>query len=297
MPVPVGGSSALADGFVEAAVEAGVVIRLGVRVDRVVVRGGRAVGVVCADGTGVSVRKAVVADVPPDLLARDLVGEEHLPGAWLNQLRRHRWTSGYFRLDLDLSAPAPWADARLADSMVVHVTGDFDELALSQAQVRRSLLPVEPQIILGQQDRADPTRVPAGGASLWAECHCPARPVGASSGWEEAFADAMTARLSAHAPGLADLIVDRTVTPPLALQARDPNLVGGDVGGGSTSLDQLSVLRPIAGWSSYALPVGGLYMCGAASHPGGGVHGQVGRNAAKTVLRDARLGLPRWKAR
>ena len=107
----------------------------------------------------------------------------------------------------------------------------------------------------------------------------------------------MTARLAAHAPGLADLVVDRTVTPPLALQARDANLVGGDVGGGSTSLDQLSVLRPIAGWSSYALPVGGLYMCGAASHPGGGVHGQVGRNAARTVLRDARLGLPRWKAR
>lgn len=286
MPVPVGGAAALADGFVEAAVEAGVVIRLNTRVDRVVVRGGRAVGVVCADGTGVAAGRAVVADVPPDILARDLVGEEHLPGPWLTQLRRHRWTSGYFRLDLDLSAPAPWADSRVRESMVVHVTGDFDELSLSQAQVRRGLLPDAPQIILGQQDRADPSRVPAGAASLWIECHCPARPAGASKGWESAFADRLTARLAAHAPGLADLIVDRTVTPPLGLQARDANLVGGDVGGGSVSLDQLSVLRPVAGWSSYALPLRGLYMCGAASHPGGGVHGQVGRNAAKTILRD-----------
>ena len=297
MPVPVGGASRVADGFAEAAREAGVVIRTGVRVDRVVVRGGRAVGVVCADGTGVPVRRAVVADVPPDALARDLVGEDHLPGRWLSQLRRHRWTSGYFRLDLDLSAPAPWADARLRDAMVVHVTGDLDELSLSQAQVRRGLLPERPQLILGQQDRADPTRVPAGAAGLWVECHCPARPVGETPGWEPGFADRMQARLEAHAPGLGGLVVDRTVVSPLSLQDRDSNLVGGDVGGGATGLDQLSVLRPIAGWSPYALPVGGLYMCGSASHPGGGVHGQCGRNAAKTVLRDARLHLPAYKAR
>jgi phytoene dehydrogenase-like protein len=296
MPVPVGGAVVLAAAMVDAAEDAGVVIRTGVQVERVVIRGGRAVGVVCADGTGVPVARAVVADVDPHALARDLVGEEHLPAAWLASLRRHRWTSGYFRVDLDLSAPAPWSDERLQESMVVHVTGDMGELALSQAQVRRGSLPSAPQLILGQQDRADPSRVPAGAASLWVECHCPARPHGAGTGWEERFADRVQARLEAHAPGLADSVVDRTVTPPLALQARDPNLVGGDVGGGSTTLDQLSIFRPVAGWSPYALPVGGLYMCGAGSHPGGGVHGQPGRNAARTVLRDARLGLPRWKA-
>jgi phytoene dehydrogenase-like protein len=101
----------------------------------------------------------------------------------------------------------------------------------------------------------------------------------------------MVARLEAHAPGLTGSIVDRTITSPAALQDLDPNLVGGDVGGGSATVDQMVVFRPVAGWSSYALPVGGLYMCGAASHPGGGVHGLCGRNAAGTVLRDARLGL------
>ncbi len=285
MAVPVGGAARLADALVDAAQEAGVVVRTGIDVRRVVVRAGRAVGVVTADGTGLAARRAVVADVAPTVLARDLVGEEHLPAPWLASLRRHRYTSGYFRLDVDLDRPAPWSDERLTDSVVVHVTGDLDELATSQAQVRRGLLPTQPQLILGQQDRADPSRVPAGAASLWVECHCPARPVGESGDWAPAFAERILDRLEAHAPGLRERIVDTTVQTPLDLQGRDPNLVGGDVGGGSTAPDQLLVFRPVAGWSSYKLPVKGLWMCGAASHPGGGVHGMCGRNAAKAVLR------------
>jgi phytoene dehydrogenase-like protein len=297
MPVPVGGARALAAGMVEAAEEAGVVMRTGVDVTGVVVRGGRAVGVTCADGTAVAARRAVVADVAPTILARDLVGEHHLPSAWLDQLRRHRYSSGYFRVDVDLSAPAPWADEQLSEAMVVHVTGDLDEIALSQAQVRRGLVPDVPQIILGQQDRADPTRVPAGAAALWLECHCPAAPSNGKRGWEKRLADKLVSRVDEHAPGIRELIVDMTVTTPLDLQARDPNLVGGDVGGGSAAIDQMVVFRPVAGWSSYALPVAGLYMCGAASHPGGGVHGMCGRNAAGTVLRDARVGLPWLRGR
>ncbi|MBK5306179.1 MAG: NAD(P)/FAD-dependent oxidoreductase [Frankiaceae bacterium] len=297
MPVPVGGARALAAGFVEAAEEAGVVVRTGVDVTGVVIRGGRAVGVTCADGSEVQARRAVVADVAPTILARDLVGEDNLPAAWLEQLRRHRYTSGYFRVDVDLSAPAAWSDERLRDAMVVHVIGDMDEIAVSQAQVRRGLVPDLPQIILGQQDRADPTRVPPGAAALWLECHCPATPKNAKRGWEKRFADRLLSRIEEHAPGVRDNIVDMTVTTPLDLQAIDPNLVGGDVGGGSATIDQMLVFRPVAGWSSYALPVGGLYMCGAASHPGGGVHGMCGRNAAHTVLRDARVGLPWLRGR
>ena len=294
MPVPVGGASVLADALVAAAREAGVVVRTGVEVTRVVVRGGRAVGVVTGDGEGISVRRAVVADVAPDVLARDLVGEQHLPGQWLASLRRHRWTSGYFRLDVDLDAPAPWLDQRLADAVVVHVSGDLDELAMSQAQVRRGRLPDQPQLILGQQDRADPSRVPPGAAGLWVECHCPARPVGAPADWAPRFAERLLDRLEQHAPGLRGHLVETTIATPLDLQGRDPNLVGGDVGGGSASPDQLLVFRPVAGWSSYRLPVAGLWMCGAASHPGGGVHGLCGRNAAKAILRRSRVSGGAW---
>jgi phytoene dehydrogenase-like protein len=292
MPVPVGGASSLASGLVEAAQAAGAVVRTGVDVHRVVVRGGRAVGIVAADGTGIAARRAVVADVAPTVLARDLVGEQHLPGDWLASLRRHRWASGYFRLDVDLDGPAPWADERLDDSVVVHVTGDLDELAMSQAEVRRGRLPSAPQLIVGQQDRADPTRVPAGGATLWVECHCPAVPAGAPEDWPARFSERLLDRLELHAPGLRSRIVDTAAVTPLGLQERDPNLVGGDVGGGSAAPDQLLVFRPVAGWSSYALPVRGLWMCGAASHPGGGVHGLCGRNAARAVLRRERLSPP-----
>jgi len=294
MPVPVGGADRLAAAFVQAAEEAGVVVRTGVDVARVVVRHGRAVGVEATDGTGTAVRRAVLADVAPGVLARDLVGEQHLPAAWLASLRRHRYGSGYFRLDVDLSGPAPWRDQRLRDALVVHVTGDVDELADAQSEVRRSRLPARPQLIVGQQDRADPSRVPPGAASLWVECHCPARPVADAADelpadWRAGFAERVLDRLAAHAPGLLELVVETTVTTPLDLQARDPNLVGGDVAGGSAALDQQLVLRPVAGWSPYALPVRGLWMCGAASHPGGGVHGMVGRAAARAVLRTERL--------
>ncbi|GAC1608514.1 MAG: NAD(P)/FAD-dependent oxidoreductase [Mycobacteriales bacterium] len=297
MPVPVGGAQVLAAAMVEAAQEAGVAVRTGVDVTGVVVRGGRAVGVRCSDGTGIAAGKAVVADVAPTTLARELVGEQHLPGGWLKQLQRHRYTSGYFRLDVDLAGPAPWSDERLGEATVVHITGDLDELAMSQAQVRRQLLPDLPQLIVGQQDRADPGRVPIGAAALWAECHCPARPRNAKPGWEKRFAGQMLERIEEHAPGTRDLVVETTATSPLDLEGLDPNLVGGDVGGGSASIDQMLVFRPVAGWSPYALPVGGLYMCGAASHPGGGVHGMCGRNAAATVLRDARIGLSWMRSR
>ena len=305
MPVPVGGASRLAEEMVAAAQDAGVVVRTGVDVTRVVVRGGRAVGVVCSDGTGVGARRAVVADVAPGTLARDLVGEQHLPGAWLAALRRHRYTSGYFRVDVDLSAPAPWTDERVRDSVVVHVTGDMDELALSQAQVRRGLLPSQPQLILGQQDRADPYAraggrgVAVGGVPLPGPAAAATRraswPAGLGAGVRRAGAGpAGGARARACATSWSARPCSRRWT----CRGWTPTWSGGDVGGGSAAPDQLLVLRPVAGWSPYALPVGGLYMCGAASHPGGGVHGMCGRNAAGEVLRDARtVVLPALRAR
>ncbi len=288
MPVPVGGASTLALALVQAAESAGAVVRTGVSVSEVVVRGGRAVGVRTADGGGLAARRAVLFSGSPHVLARDLVGEQHLPGAWLRQIARHRYGSGFFRVDVDLDRPAPWADERVQQASVVHVTGDLDELALSQAQVRRGLLPDAPQLVVGQQDRADPTRVPPGAASLWVECHCPARPRGEGDGWRERLTERVLDRLEQHAPGLRSSVVDVTVATPLDLEARDPALVGGDVAGGSASLDQLSVFRPAAGWSPYAVPVRGLYLCGASAAPGGGVHGMSGRSAARAVLRRER---------
>ncbi len=217
-------------------------MRTGVDVTRVVVRGGRAVGVVTADGTGVAARRAVVADVAPTVLARDLVGEHHLPGAWLASLRRHRWTSGYFRLDVDLDGPVPWADDRLADSAVVHVTGDLDELAMSQAQVRRGP-PARPAAAHRRAagPRPSPNRVPGRRRPRcgWSAAARRARSE-QDDGWPAALHRTGAGPARGCTPrGCASASSTRRSLPPLALQERDPNLVGGDVGGGSASPDQL----------------------------------------------------------
>jgi phytoene dehydrogenase-like protein len=213
-----------------------------------------------------------VADVAPTLLARDLVGEQHLPGAWLASLRRHRWTSGYFRLDVDLDGPAPWADERLRDSAVVHVTGDLDELAMSQAQVRRGRLPELPQLIVGS--RTAPTRPasarrgqPVGGVPL------PGPAGGEDGDWAPAFAERVLDRLEAHAPGLRERVVDTTVVPPWRCRSATPTSSAATSAAGSASPDQLRRL-PARRRLVAVRPAGARAVdVRAASHPGGGVHG------------------------
>ena len=105
----------------------------------------------------------------------------------------------------------------------------------------------------------------------------------------DAFLDRVLERLDRHAPGLRARIVGTAVRTPPDLEAENPNLVGGDLGGGSVAIDQQLVFRPVAGWFRYDTPVKGLYLCSASAHPGGGVHGMVGRNCAGRVLARSRL--------
>jgi phytoene dehydrogenase-like protein len=211
-------------------------------------------------------------------------------GAWLASLRRHRYTSGYFRVDVDLDRPRRGPTSGCATAWSCTSPATSTSWRCRRPRCGADRLPDAPAADPRAAGPGRPSRVPAGAASLWVECHCPARPRDEQDGWEGRFAERVLDRLEQHAPGLRETVVETTVTSPLGLQARDPNLVGGDVGGGSASPDQLLVFRPVAGWSSYRLPVAGLWMCGAASHPGGGVHGMCGRNAARSVLRTSRWG-------
>ena len=144
----------------------------------------------------------------------------------------------------------------------------------------------------------DPTRAPDGGHTRWVETHVPPVPIGdgldqlPAGSWEAAgsgFTERVLDRLDDHAPGLRARVVGTAVHTPADMEALNPNLVGGDLGGGSAALDQQMVFRPVAGWFRYATPVAGLYLCSASAHPGGGVHGMVGRNCARRVLRDHRM--------
>jgi len=291
MPVPVGGAGRLAGALVRTVEESGGQVRTGSEVTRVVVERGRVVAVETADGDHLAARRAVLADTGPRALFGGLVGTDALPARYLAGLRRFRYGTGVFKVDLALDGPAPWRDAALAESGVVHLTGDLAAMARAAYEARSGTVPAEPMLIVGQQTVADPTRAPAGGHTLWIETHVPSVPAEGGS-WpdqRDAFTDVVLARLETFAPGLGARVVGQAVRTPDDLQRENPNLVGGDLGAGSSAIDQQLVFRPVPGWFRYATPVRGLYLCSASAHPGGGVHGMVGRNCARRVLSDARL--------
>ncbi len=298
MPVPVGGAGRLADALVTCVTEGGGTVATGRDVTKVAVEAGRAVAVETAAGDVVRARRAVLADLPPGPLFHRLVGQEHVPADFLEGLTAFRHGSGVFKLDLALDGPVPWLVEDLRRCGVVHLTGDHGTMVRSAAEVHRDALPASPLLVVGQQSLVDPSRAPAGGHTLWVETHVPSSPrtdgfderrVG---GWAEAaasFTDRVLDLLEGHAPGLRSRIVGLATHSPVELEEANANLVGGDLGGGSAALDQQLVFRPVPGWSHYATPVRGLYLCSASAHPGGGVHGMAGRNCARRVLRDARL--------
>jgi phytoene dehydrogenase-like protein len=288
MPVPVGGAGRLAEGLAGAVTEAGGSILTGQEVTRVIVEGRRAVGVETAAGLTLRARRAVLADAGPARLFLGMVGEEHLPSSFLTGVRRYRYGSGIFKLDLALDRPATWNGDDLDRCGVIHVTGDLDNMALANAETAAGRLPTEPMLVVGQPTAADPTRAPEGAHTLWIETHVPPRPhEGSWPHLSDRFLERVLDRLEAHAPGLRDRIVGQAVHTPPDLEAANPNLVDGDLGAGSMALDQQLVFRPVPGWFRYKTPVRGLYLCSASTHPGPGVHGMVGRACAHRVLRDA----------
>ena len=298
MPVPVGGAGRLAEALVEVVEEAGGTVLTDKEVRRVLVERGRAVGVETVDGDSLRAARAVLADVGAPRLFLHLVGQDHVPSAYLAGLRRFRYGTGVFKVDLALDGPAPWSAEGLDRCGVVHLSGDLDTLARSAFEARRGLLPAEPLLVVGQQSLADPSRAPEGGHTLWIETHVPPEPLdGTWAGLGPRFLERVMDRLERHAPGLGQKVVGTAVHTPPDLEVQNPNLVGGDIGGGSGAIDQQLVFRPVPGWFRYATPVRGLYLCSASAHPGGAVHGMVGRNCARRVLADARLGRLRPSAR
>ena len=286
MPVPVGGAGRLAAALADAATDAGAQIVTGASVQRVVVERGRAVGVETDDGRTFSARRAVVADVHARNLFHRLVGLDQLPAEFVSALSWFRSGSGIFKLDLALDGPAPWASEGLDRVGVIHVVGTPADMIYAAGEVGSGRLPTDPLLVVGQQSIADPTRAPAGGQTLWIETHVPARPRdGAWADVRDAFTERVLDRVDAFAPGIRDRIVGSAVMTPPDLEARNPNLVDGDLAGGSTSLHEQLVFRPARGWFRYRTPIKGLYLCSASAHPGGGVHGMGGRNCAHRILR------------
>jgi phytoene dehydrogenase-like protein len=284
--VPVGGARSISLALIRRLEERGGQMRLNARVERVVVRQRRAVAVRLQNGEEIECRRAVLADVGPPALLLRMLDRRDVPSLLRRRIRRFRYGWGTFKMDWALSGPVPWRSEEARASAVVHAGDSLDDLRAFTRQVRAGRLPDNPYLVIGQQSLADPGRAPAGGHTLWAYSRVPPAVEGGWAAQREAFADRVERRLEGLAPGFRGLVRGRAVFAPTDLQAMDENLVGGDLGGGSAHIDQQLFFRPAFPYFRYRTPVRGLYLASASTHPGAGVHGACGHNAAHAALRD-----------
>jgi phytoene dehydrogenase-like protein len=284
--IPKGGAQAITDALVAILERHGGMLRLGSQVTRVLVGTQGAEGVQLADGTSIRATRAVMSDTSAPSLLLDLIERQHVPGRVVRFMRRFPQGWGTFKLDWAMSGPVPWAVPEARQSAVVHVGDSIDDLQRFTDQVRGGGLPDNPYLVVGQQSLADPTRAPAGHHTLWAYSRVPSTPQGGWKAHAEQFADRVDARIEGLAPGFRAQVLRRRVVTPVDLEAMDANLIGGDLGGGANSWDRQLVLRPIFPYFRHRMPVRRLYLCSSYTHPGSGVHGMCGYNAARIALRD-----------
>jgi phytoene dehydrogenase-like protein len=284
--VPLGGARAITQALLNRLQQAGGKLQLGARVERVLVRQRRVATVRTQQGEEIAVRRAVIADVGAPALFLKMLGE-HEATWWLRTRMRHfRYAWGTFKMDWALSGPVPWSSPEAHESAVVHAGDSLADLTAFTRQVRAGQLPSNPYLVLGQQSLVDPARAPAGSHTLWAYSHVPSLVEGGWDRHKEAFADRIEHRIEGLAPGFRQLIRGRFIASPADLEAMDENLVGGDLGGGSAHFDQLLIFRPAFPYFRYRTPIRGLYLASASTHPGAGVHGACGFNAAQQALHD-----------
>jgi phytoene dehydrogenase-like protein len=237
--------------------------------------------------TGHEVR--ALAELPPsrvvllDLTPRQIVnvaGDE-LPPRYVRRLQSFRYGPGVFKIDWALDGPVPWRNEECRRSATVHLGGPYEEVAQWESDVARGKVGERPFLIFTQPTMVDPTRAPAGKEVAWAYAHVP-------NGWEGDLTDAMERQVERFAPGFRDLILGRNVMRPRDIEAHNPNMIGGDIGGGANDVVQF-LARPVLKRDPYATPNERLFICSSSTPPGGGVHGMCGYWAARSVLR--RLGI------
>ncbi len=288
----IGGMGAISQAMARAAQAAGVEIRTGCGVREVVVENGRAVGVVSDDSDLLHAR-AIVANVNPKLLYERLIAPDRVPAPTRERMAHWRCGSGTFRMNVALE--------RLPSFSVLPGDGDHLTagiiLAPSLAYMDRAYLDAraygwsrEPIVEMLIPSTLDDSLAPKGRhvASLFCQHVAPVLPNGAS--WDahrEEVADLMLDTVERHAPGFKASVLGRQIKSPLDLE-RDFGLIGGDIFHGALSLNQLFSARPMLGQANYRGALPGLYLCGAGTHPGGGVTGAPGHNAARAVLADLR---------
>lgn len=294
---PKGGMSALGHALAAAAQRAGAEIRTGAEVERITVKNGAATGVALAGGEEIQAR-LVVSNADPKRTFLRLLGAEHLDPAFLIQIRNYRSTGSVAKVNLALASlpsftalkGASNGAAALAGRIHIGPTLEYLERAFDDgkygAPSRRPVLEAAIPSL------ADSSLVPPGRhvMSVYAQFAPFRLKQGDWNSRREELGDAVVATLASCAPDLPGLILHRQVITPLDLE-KTYGLTGGHIFHGDLALDQLFSLRPLLGWAQYRTPLRGLYLCGAGTHPGWGLTGASGRNAARQILKDLKKDL------
>ncbi len=288
----IGGMGAITQAMAAACREKGVDIRTSTGVAEILTRKGRATGVVTDSGETIGAR-AVVSGAHPKITFERLLDPALLPADFRERIGRYRSGSGTFRMNVALAelprfTALPEAGDHLTAGIIVAPDLAYMDRAFLDA--RRDGWSREPIVEMLIPSILDDSLAPAGQhvASLFCQHVAPTLPDGRS--WDDCrgeVADLMIATVDRWAPGFKASVIGRQVKSPLDLE-REFGLIGGDIFHGALSLDQLFSARPVLGHGAYRAPVPGLYMCGAGTHPGGGVTGAPGHNAAQAILKDIR---------
>ncbi len=291
-PIVKGGSGRAAEAFRALIEERGGEVRCNTEVDRILVEGGRAVGVVTADGETISGDEVTASVAPGQLyghLLRDSLPEER---AHAENFRHGR---GNFQLHFALDGQPQWIADGLEDVALIHLADGIDSVSKSANEAERGLLPQTPTICVGQPHRLDETRCPEGKAILWLQIPDAPRFIkGDAAGqietdgtWNEktreAFADRIEAILARHIRNFDAIRLARRAYSPADLADLNPNLVGGDPYGGACTIDQFFIWRPLSHSVNNTTKIKGLHHIGASTHPGPGLGGGSGYNLARKL--------------
>ncbi|MEQ1474307.1 MAG: NAD(P)/FAD-dependent oxidoreductase [Candidatus Acidiferrum sp.] len=284
-----GGTGAISNSIAAAAREAGVEIRTKAPVGKIVVKNGRAAGVVLQSGEEIS-SNVVSSSVDPHLTFEKFLEPSELPSDFLEGVRRYKFRGSSGKVNIALDAlpeftSIPGEGAHLRGAISISPSMEYMERAYDDAKYGH--FSRRPYIDMVIPSLTDPSVAPAGKHVL--SCFVQYAPYKLAEGtWDdqrEAFGDNVIDTISQYAPNIKNIIIGRQILTPLDLE-REFGLTQGNIFQGELSLEQLFFLRPVAGWAYYRTPVDNLYMCGSATHPGGGIMGANGRIASQVILKE-----------
>ncbi|MBN2732639.1 MAG: NAD(P)/FAD-dependent oxidoreductase [Balneolaceae bacterium] len=205
------------------------------------------------------------------------IAGNQLPDSYAHKLRSFKYGAGVFKIDIALGGPIPWKDERCGQAGTVHLGGTLHEIVQSERQIGQGVCPQKPYVLLTQQSMFDSSRAPVGKHTVWAYCHVP-------NGSTQDMTEPILRQIERFAPGFRDLMLDYHTMNTSAMEAYNPNYIGGDINGGRQDITQLFT-RPAGLLNPYNIPGTSMFICSSSTPPGGGVHGMCGYHAAQAALK------------